>query len=77
MADTIITNSPERSSESSAGWFVALIIIIAVVAGGILLYKRGAFSRAPAPSNDTNINVTIPNPIDSPGQSSEPNPEPL
>lgn len=66
MADTIITNSPERDG-GGAGWFVALVIIIAVVVGGILLYRSGAF-RAVAPASDTNINVTVPTPVDSPNQ---------
>jgi len=64
MADTIITNSPERDGDSGAGWVVALVIIIAVVVGGIVLYRRGAF-RAAAPASNT-INVTIPNPVNSP-----------
>lgn len=71
MADTIITNSPEkreRSSDSGAGWVVALIIIIAVVIGGIMLYRRGVF-RANTPSDTTNVNVTVPNPLDSSGSS--------
>ena len=62
MADTIITNSPERDGGGGgAGWVVALVIIIAVVVGGIVLYRRGVF-RAAAPAGDT-INVTIPNPV--------------
>ena len=65
MADTIITNSPERDGGGGAGWVVALVIIIAVVVGGIVLYRRGVF-RAVAPASDTNINVTIPNPVNSP-----------
>ena len=64
MADTIITNSPERDGGGGAGWVVALVIIIAVVVGGIVLYRRGAF-RAAAPASNT-INVTIPNPVNSP-----------
>ena len=67
MADTIITNSPERDGSSGAGWVVALVIIIAVVVGGILLYRNGAF-RAVAPAGNTNINVTVPNPVNSPNQ---------
>ncbi len=63
MADTIITNSPERGGDGGAGWAVALIIVIVVVVAGIILYKRGVF-RSAAPTN-TNINVTIPNPINS------------
>jgi len=64
MADTIITNSPERDGSGGAGWVVALVIIIAVVVGGIVLYRRGAF-RTAAPASNT-INVTIPNPVNSP-----------
>ena len=63
MADTIITNSPERDGgDGGAGWIVALVLIIAVVVGGIILYRRGAF-RAVAPASNTNINVTVPNPV--------------
>ena len=66
MADTIITNTPPRDGggDSGAGWAVALVIIIAVVVGGIILYRKGAFRAAPA-SNDTNINVTLPTPTNS------------
>ncbi|MFA6177865.1 MAG: hypothetical protein WC694_03175 [Candidatus Paceibacterota bacterium] len=64
MADTIITNSPERDGGGGAGWVVALVIIIAVIIGGIVLYRRGVFRAAPA--GDTNINVTLPNPVDLP-----------
>lgn len=63
MADTIITNSPER--DGGAGWVVALVIIIAVIVGGIALYRRGAF-RAVAPASNTNINISVPNPLTSP-----------
>ena len=63
MADTIITNSPEKNSDDgggAAGWIVALVIIAAVVAGGVLLYQNGFF-RTAAPSGDsTNINITVP-----------------
>jgi len=66
MADTIITNSPERNDgDGGAGWVVALVIIIAVVVGGVILYRRGAF-RTAAPASSTNINVTLPNPVNSP-----------
>ena len=30
MADTIITNSPDKNNDSTAGWMVALVLIIAV-----------------------------------------------
>lgn len=62
MADTIITNSPDRDGGGGAGWVVALVIIIAVVVAGVVLYRRGVFKTV-APSRDsTNINVTIPTP---------------
>jgi len=68
MADTIITNSPEKNDgDSGAGWVVALVIIIVVVVGGILLYRHGAF-RAAAPAGNTNINVTVPVPTITPNQ---------
>lgn len=66
MADTIITNSPERrSSDEGAGWLVALVIVIAIIVGGVFLYRSGFFWSAnsqPADDNDTNINVSIPTP---------------
>ena len=62
MADTIITNSPNKNNDSGAGWMVAPVLIIAVVVGGILLYQRGAFKRAAPATSSTNINVTMPNP---------------
>ncbi len=62
MADTIITNSPEGSG-GGAGWVVALVIIIGLVVGGVVLYRNGVFNKA-APA-ENNINVTIPNPVDS------------
>ncbi len=66
MADTIITNSPEKSGgDSGAGWVVALVLIIAFVVGGVILYRRGAF-RTAAPAGNTNINVTVPNPTNPP-----------
>ncbi len=61
MADTIITNSPDRGgSGDDAGWAVVLIIILVVV-GGIVLYRFDVF-RNLTPVSNTNINVTIPDP---------------
>jgi len=64
MADTIITNSPEKNNgngDGGAGWFLAVVIIIAVAVVGVILYKNGVFSKTAAPNNSTNINVTVPN----------------
>ncbi len=74
MADTIITNSPEKNNggDSGAGWFLAFIIIIALIALGIILYKNGVFSKTPTSTtnNSTNINVTTPNPTGTTGNNS-------
>ena len=57
MADTTIVNTPgSGSGDSGAGWMVAVIILIAVVAGGFLWYRY----QGRAVPADTNINVTIP-----------------
>lgn len=61
MADTIITNTPDRGGDSAAGWVVALIVLAAVIVGGIYVYRHGIPSRA-APQGGTNINVSVPLP---------------
>lgn len=62
MADTVITNTPAPASDSSAGWVVAVLILIVVIGGGIYAYRHGMFGGRAAPDT-TNINVTIPNPL--------------
>jgi len=63
MADTIVTNSPGTSDSGAAGWAVALVIVIAVVVGGIVMYQRGMFGTPESSEDTTNINVTIPTPV--------------
>ncbi len=60
MADTII-NTPSGNDSGSAGWAVALIILLAVIVGGFVWYR---YYRAPAaaPATNNSINVTIPSP---------------
>ena len=59
MADTTIVNTPAREGDS-AGWVVALIVIIAVIFGGFMWYR---YYRVPASTTSTtNINVTNPAP---------------
>jgi hypothetical protein len=59
MADTIV-NTPSQES-SSAGWAVAVIILLAVIVGGFVWYRSHGVAAAPAPAG-TNISVTIPAP---------------
>jgi len=40
---------------------IAFIILLAVIVGGIVLFRNGAFNNQAA-QPDTNINVTIPTP---------------
>ena len=59
MAETIV-NTPPTSDSGSAGWAVAVIILLAVIAGGFMWYRyHGAAPAQPTPAN---INVTIPLP---------------
>ena len=47
-------------SDNSAGWAVAVVILLLVIAGGVWAYARYYRGAAPAPSGDTNVNVTLP-----------------
>lgn len=62
MADTIVTNSPGTGDSSAVGMVIAFIILIAVLAGGVVMYQRGFFDNTSQPADSTNINVTIPAP---------------
>ncbi len=59
MADTIVNTPAGNSDSGAAGWMVAIIVLIAVIGGGFVWYR---YYRGPAPTGDTNINVTIPTP---------------
>ena len=58
MADTII-NTPSGNDSGAAGWFVALIVLVAVIVGGFVWYR---YYKAPAaaPTTNNSINVTVP-----------------
>jgi hypothetical protein len=59
---TIINSpgNPPANDDGSAGWSVAIIILIAVIGIGayLLFYYRGA--PTPAANGGTNVNVTLP-----------------
>ena len=58
MADTIVNTPNGNSDGGAAGWFIAVIILVAVIAGGFYVYRNGAGGAQSA----TNINVTVPTP---------------
>ncbi|MEK7156183.1 MAG: hypothetical protein AAB790_00035 [Patescibacteria group bacterium] len=60
MADTIVTNSPGNDS-GAVGMVIAFVILLAVVVGGVVLFRNGTFNNNNT-QPDTNINVTIPTP---------------
>lgn len=60
MADTIVNTPASNNDSGAAGWFIAIIILLAVIAGGFYVYRNGIGRAAPGA---TNINVTVPNPI--------------
>ena len=63
MADTIVTNSPRDTSDSAAGWVIAVIVLL--VAGFLwYMFNAGYLNgNAARPAGTTNVNVSVPNPI--------------
>ena len=59
MADTIV-NTPATQDSGAAGWVVALIVLLAVIAGGFVWYRYYGAPQSPTPAGTTNINVTVP-----------------
>ena len=61
MADTIITNTPgSTTDDSSAGLVVSLVVIVALMVAGVMMYQNGYFQTKAA--DTTNVNVTVPTP---------------
>lgn len=61
MADTIVTSSPAQNDSGAVGMVIAFVILLAVVVGGVVLFRNGTFNNNNT-QPDTNINVTIPTP---------------
>ncbi len=65
---TIINGEPvverrttiERTSDSSSGWAVAVVILIAVIVVGGILWMRSHKAVPATTTGGANINVTIP-----------------
>ncbi len=57
---TVINTPPANndSGDSSAGWAVAVILLLALIAGGVYLWAN--YYKAPTKQAETNINITIP-----------------
>ncbi|OGG55694.1 hypothetical protein A3D71_02115 [Candidatus Kaiserbacteria bacterium RIFCSPHIGHO2_02_FULL_55_20] len=74
MADTIIERSAPSAQDAGAGWAVAVAVLLAVIVlGGLFLFaRRGAVPATPNNTPDTDINVTVPNPINSGGSGNTP-----
>jgi len=53
-----IVNTPGDQSDSSAGWAVAVIILLVVIAGIAFWYMRGR--AAPAASPGATVQVNLP-----------------
>ena len=69
-APTERTTTIERTEDSSAGWAVAVVVLLIVLAAGTYLwvhYQRAA--RPNTPSGTTNINLTVPTPAVNSGAS--------
>ncbi len=69
MADTII-NTPgvTRTADdgtAAIGWVVALLVTLAVIVAGFVLYRNGSLPGLP--NTGTNINVTVPSESDTRG----------
>ena len=67
-----VVNAPGDRGDSSAGWAVAVIILLVVIAGFAFWYMRSR--GAPAASPGANIQVNLPVGGDSGGGSGAPAP---
>lgn len=54
-----IVNNP-GSESSSAGWIVAVIVLIAVLGIGYMVWASTGAAPTPAPSDSVNIDVSVP-----------------
>ena len=57
MAETVVVQPNSQDSSGGAAWIALAIIVVALVVGGVYMYRHG---RAPAATGGTNINVTLP-----------------
>ena len=57
MADTVVVQPSDQSDSSAVTMILGIIVILALVIGGVYLYRHNGI-RAANPG--TNINVTLP-----------------
>lgn len=67
MADTIVNTPGTRDDTGSntLGMVAALLIILALIIGGVLFFRSAG--GVGIPNTGTDINVTVPNPTDGAG----------
>ncbi|MEK7099638.1 MAG: hypothetical protein AAB883_00665 [Patescibacteria group bacterium] len=53
-----IVNNPGATDNGAAGWAVAVVILIAVVLGGLFVWP--GYMKSAQESGGTNVNVTVP-----------------
>lgn len=58
MSDKNDTPVVHTGSSSGAGWFVAVVVVLAVAAGGFYMYQSGALSGG----KDVNVEIKLPTP---------------
>ena len=56
---TIINTPSNTDSDSGAGWAIAVLILLVVIAGGVYFWMQYR-GTTPATNGGTNINVTLP-----------------
>ncbi len=58
MAETVIVQPGSQDSSSAAGWAAVAVIVIALIIGGIYVYRHGGMRSQD--TGGTNINVNLP-----------------
>lgn len=58
MADTIISNTPQRGEESSVAWILAIVVAVVIAVLGFILFQNGVFQVGTPTTDTTNITIT-------------------
>ncbi len=63
MTDTIVTGTAD-SGGGQMGWFVAVLVLLAVIGGGGIYWYRYAAPMAASQPAPAAVQITIPNPTE-------------